>query len=253
MSFGKSKSLGTVVWSMRGKTKRDSHSKATWIAKDRAASCKVLVIGDRLTTDILLAHRLQELLPDHSSSGTRNINQVIAILSTTLHETEGFGNTLLRYIERKMLAFALSLRRDGSLYLRDENAVWEGCAIKKDDQSASWRSTLFLRRVFATHRSTETLSNAKLQNEGLPLTKLQTSTSSASATSAIHRPSTVRDKLLGHLPASLRSSLLLTYLLITAVLLNQSLKPLLDVWAPQDPYTFVSHRAKATEWTRHLR
>lgn len=71
------------------------------------------MIGDRLTTDVLLSHRLSSL-PHHPIS-------TISILTTKLHAKESLGTTFMRSIERLILRY---LRKDP----RTEGP-WDECVL----------------------------------------------------------------------------------------------------------------------------
>lgn len=68
----------------------------------------ILVIGDRITTDTVLAHRIDDLLrrdrsrsSSHASSSSSTASpQAIAVLTTHLWAYEGAGNALMRRLER---------------------------------------------------------------------------------------------------------------------------------------------------------
>lgn len=80
------------MWS-RGTVKRESR-------KDKEV--RVLVIGDRLTTDVVLADRLAQL--SHPTSPSKYLTAV-PILTTSLHAREDVGTTFMRAIESLALRF----------------------------------------------------------------------------------------------------------------------------------------------------
>ncbi|KAI5477172.1 protein of HAD-superfamily phosphatase, subfamily IIIA [Pseudohyphozyma bogoriensis] len=111
---------GMVVWPRFGEADK---------TRTRAMSgepIKLLVIGDRLTTDVVLAHRIAQLdLPIHSPTSTSSSTttaasniETVSVLTTALHEREGLGTTLMRSIEsavtrRRLLAKADALEKSG--------------------------------------------------------------------------------------------------------------------------------------------
>ncbi|GAA5882019.1 hypothetical protein JCM1840_000402 [Sporobolomyces johnsonii] len=110
---------------------------------------RLLVIGDRLATDMILSHRLSQLslpLPPprapfsmlslfrrtptpFSSPSPVNRIEPIAVLTTQLHAREGLGTTLMRGVERTAL-WALGRRRrriGGIEAAQKEGESWEEC------------------------------------------------------------------------------------------------------------------------------
>ncbi|KAL8293519.1 hypothetical protein RQP46_000220 [Phenoliferia psychrophenolica] len=71
--------------------------------EDLGAVRRLLVIGDRLTTDVILAQRLASLRPIPSPSSSTSSPPLpiltVPILTTTLHASEGLGTSFLRFLE----------------------------------------------------------------------------------------------------------------------------------------------------------
>ncbi|ORY52172.1 mitochondrial PGP phosphatase-domain-containing protein, partial [Leucosporidium creatinivorum] len=107
-----------VVWSTRGRALLEQGP-----PPKRVANARILVIGDRVTTDMIMAERIAKL-------GFKGVNvDTISVLTTTLHAREGLGTTLLRTLERIAL-WGLERRRKGNLEIAKKGVEeWEDCLI----------------------------------------------------------------------------------------------------------------------------
>lgn len=81
----------------------------------------LLVIGDRLATDMILSSRLSSL-----SNSTVYRIRAIPILTTTLHSPEGLGTTILRSIEK--LVLRLLRDRESTIRFQSEGP-WNDCLL----------------------------------------------------------------------------------------------------------------------------
>lgn len=105
-----------VVWSSRGRALADRGLPPT-----RVDSPRILVIGDRVTTDMIMAHRINKLVLQGSRVET------ISVLTTTLHAREGLGTTFLRSME-KLAVWGLEKRRSRNKEIAVEGAQdWSDC------------------------------------------------------------------------------------------------------------------------------
>lgn len=111
---------GAFVW--KGKERELSPHDPPLASPD---TLRLLVIGDRLTTDMVLSHRLNSLASRSHPLPFPVKIKTIPILTTTLHAREGLGTTILRTLERAAL-WRLSLRRPAvAAALVDED--WGSC------------------------------------------------------------------------------------------------------------------------------
>ena len=116
--------LGAVVWARRPlpSLPLPSAQLATL-----APPVQLLVIGDRLTTDVILAHRLAALPPLASTSRATPPPLpilTIPILTTTLHAAEGLGTTFLRFLETAVVRS--QIRKRG---LTPLPGPWDACLV----------------------------------------------------------------------------------------------------------------------------
>lgn len=85
---------------------------------------RILVIGDRVMTDVVLANRINR---HRANTGSRKV-RAIAVLTTTIWEMEGLGSRIMRVIEtfatRRVEAF--DLRRRGV----DDAAEYSDCLLE---------------------------------------------------------------------------------------------------------------------------
>lgn len=104
--------VGQVVWCPRAKALLGTASELGLPSREEGVTPTIMVVGDRLATDMILATRLAQLRspgtePVHSTplgSATTphpaaRIN-VVSVLTTTLHAREGLGTTFLRTLEQ---------------------------------------------------------------------------------------------------------------------------------------------------------
>ena len=89
----------------------------------------ILVIGDRLATDMILANRINSLHP--TSSYTLG---ALPILTTTLHAPESIGTTILRTLENTSLSI-LRRRNFSPLvpFQPTTSSTWESCLAQSAD------------------------------------------------------------------------------------------------------------------------
>ncbi|KAM0750311.1 hypothetical protein T439DRAFT_326272 [Meredithblackwellia eburnea MCA 4105] len=104
---------GAVIWPGRRHQHIDQPKliapsiSTTAVLRPIPAKPCLLVIGDRLTTDTILAHRLASL---PTTTNQPFPFQTVPVLTTTLHAREGFGTTFLRFIENRIVATKLRER-----------------------------------------------------------------------------------------------------------------------------------------------
>ncbi|KAM0789783.1 hypothetical protein ACM66B_006636 [Microbotryomycetes sp. NB124-2] len=114
-----------AVWSARARAGANAHD--TLPRPTYEASPILLVVGDRVTTDMVLAHRIA-----NAGSGQSRI-QTVSVLTTKLLAREGLGTMLMRLLEKA--AVALYERRNRKLAkARDE---WADCTFV--EAKSSWR------------------------------------------------------------------------------------------------------------------
>lgn len=116
--------LGAVVWPRRP---LPSLSAPPPPVSTLSTQRRLLVIGDRLTTDVILAHRLaalSPLAPSSTNSPSPHPIYTVPILTTTLHASEGLGTTFLRFLETAVVRS--QIRRRGSKPLP---GPWDACLI----------------------------------------------------------------------------------------------------------------------------
>ncbi|GAA5901582.1 phosphatidylglycerophosphatase [Sporobolomyces salmoneus] len=137
-----------IVYSSLAQSRRSLPSTtAVSPGQHQSESLKILVIGDRLATDLILSHRLSQLslpLPQKPSSilsrllrrqsttepspSKRRRIETVGILTTGLHEKEGFGTTFLRGIEKLALRRLEKKRKRLGLDWETPSAEkWEEC------------------------------------------------------------------------------------------------------------------------------
>jgi hypothetical protein len=82
---------------------------------------RILVIGDRVMTDVVLANRINQ---KRWRSRSENSVQAVSILTTKLWKTEGLGTRFMRVLE------SFAMRRATTYYRRRSNvqeANWQDC------------------------------------------------------------------------------------------------------------------------------
>lgn len=100
---------------------------------DETRHQKILVIGDRVMTDVLLANRINRLTSPTSNESSGGV-QAIPILTTTVWQMEGLGSRIMRAVEgfvlkRAMAYYTRSRRQD---VLRE----WQNCILAEPDTPA---------------------------------------------------------------------------------------------------------------------
>ena len=136
----RAKDGGAVVW----KTKEKDVSRFSNAADGDVTNAvlrsdgprrNILVIGDRLATDMILSNRINSLKP--ASPTLYQLNS-LPILTTTLHAPESIGTTILRTLENTSLSI---LRRRGFFPLLPfqptTSPTWESCVVPPPVPSAS--------------------------------------------------------------------------------------------------------------------
>jgi hypothetical protein len=88
---------------------------------DERTHQKILVIGDRVMTDVLLANRINRLNPTLSEQGL----QAIPILTTTVWQMEGLGSRIMRALEGFILKRAMKYY--GKARRQDVLEEWKDC------------------------------------------------------------------------------------------------------------------------------
>ncbi|SCV74652.1 BQ2448_7681 [Microbotryum intermedium] len=141
-----------IVWSKQGRVLASAfaqrrHFESRPPALNPPRGSLILVIGDRVTTDMILARRI---------AGTNTAQgriETISILTTNLHEREGLGTVLMRTVENLVVRIVEGRRRrsqirevpDGGQVLGEEEVIvtlpsdrmkssraderWEECTI----------------------------------------------------------------------------------------------------------------------------
>ncbi|SCZ98414.1 BZ3500_MvSof-1268-A1-R1_Chr3-2g06354 [Microbotryum saponariae] len=144
-----------IVWSRQGRVlaeayaqRRHFDSTPTAVDPSQGQGSLILVIGDRVTTDMILARRIANV---KTAQGRRI--ETISILTTELHEREGLGTMLMRTAENLLVRIVEARRRrspirqvpDGGQVVGEEELVatsstdpmgstraderWEECTI----------------------------------------------------------------------------------------------------------------------------
>ncbi|GAA6001386.1 hypothetical protein JCM5350_003968 [Sporobolomyces pararoseus] len=148
-----------IVYSPLAARSNTTTTRTLTIGQEGGDTIKLLVIGDRLATDLILSTRLSQSslppLPSSSTSTTSILSRLIpfrsqrhqtmvppnkrrrrietvGILTTGLHEREGLGTTLLRGLEKLLLKrLERKKRRKNSIIYDDEREggreKWEEC------------------------------------------------------------------------------------------------------------------------------
>lgn len=91
----------------------------------RISRPRLLIIGDRVTTDMILADRIRSLKTQAVESGSRQVDTV-SVLTTELHAREGMGTLFLRNLERFML-WIVERKRTEQQANEDNEASWVDC------------------------------------------------------------------------------------------------------------------------------
>ena len=121
----------------------------------------ILVIGDRVMTDVVLANRMNGL---HRNGNREGALQAVSVLTTTVWEMEGLGSRIMRTLE------TIALRRVSHFYKKRRNLnplqEWSHCVAKQempvhDQRPARTQRRSFRERVMAfLNTLTEPLRNA---------------------------------------------------------------------------------------------
>lgn len=161
LSSAAAPSTSQIVYSPLAQSRRSLPTPTPVEPTAQSDSLKILVIGDRLATDLILSHRLSQLsLPlaasesrslfarllrrqrsseqAQSHSAKRRRIEAVGILTTGLHEKEGLGTTFLRGIEKLALR---RLRKKRAKLGIDWNSSqqWEQCLKGHEADSVSPR------------------------------------------------------------------------------------------------------------------
>jgi len=99
---------------------------------DETTHQKILIIGDRVMTDVVLANRINRFNPTLSAQGL----QAIPILTTTIWQMEGLGSRIMRALEgfilkRAMKYYSKARRQDVLEEWKDCIRVEEEVSVKE--------------------------------------------------------------------------------------------------------------------------
>lgn len=101
-----------------------STSSAAFTTTPPAVSPIILVIGDRVMTDVVLANRINK---KHLRQSTSPVLQALPVLTTSLWQKEGLGTRLMRVLE------TFAMRRASAYYRRKGSASaedWRDCVLE---------------------------------------------------------------------------------------------------------------------------
>lgn len=87
-----SRSLGVPVLSHRHKKPAASCAREALAYLSGSEGGKILVVGDRTMTDVVLAHRMNDMRPAST----------VSVLTSGIWQNEGWANTLMRRMERRL-------------------------------------------------------------------------------------------------------------------------------------------------------